>query len=135
MLKSLQGLTLASCAALAGLAVAQPYGERPAGGAVEVRIYSFGFSPETIMLEHGQPYEIHFANVSRGGHDFTAKEFFSVARVRPEDRFKVEDGKVKLDGGEAGDVELIAPAPGVYEFHCSHFLHAARGMKGQIVVR
>ena len=135
MLKSVQCLALASSIALAGLATAQPNDAGPGHGAIEVRLYDFGFSPPTIMLQHGQPYELHFANVSRGGHDFTAKDFFSVARVRPEDRSKIDDGKVKLDGGETADVDLIAPAPGFYEFHCSHFLHTARGMKGQIIVR
>lgn len=135
MLKSVQMLILVSCVALSGLASGQPANEGPGQSSIEVKLYSFGFSPQKIALEHGQPYEIHFVNASHGGHDFTAKDFFAVARVRPEDRAKIDDGKVKLDGGETATVDLIAPASGIYEFHCSHFLHAERGMKGQIVVR
>lgn len=130
MLKSVLWLALASCLASAGLAVAQPGESR-----IEVRVYSYGFTPQTIALQHGQPYQLHFTNTSKGGHDFTAKAFFAAAQVTGADARKIDDGKVRLDGGESGDVNLVAPAPGTYEFHCSHFLHAAQGMKGQIVVR
>jgi len=130
MLKSVLCLTLAGCVASASLATAQPSGSR-----IEVRVYSYGFTPQTITLQHGQPYQLHFANSSKGGHDFTAKAFFAAAQVTGADARKIDDGKVKLDGGETADVNLVAPAPGTYEFHCSHFFHAAQGMKGQIVVR
>lgn len=130
MPKSVPWLTLASCAVSAGLATAQPRDSR-----IEVRLYSYGFAPRTITLQHGQPYRLHFTNTARGGHDFTAKSFFAAAQVAGEDARRIDDGKVKLDGGETADVNLVAPAPGTYEFHCSHFFHAAQGMKGEIVVR
>lgn len=130
MLKPVLWLTLASFAASAGLAMAQPGATR-----IDVRLYSFGFSPQTITLQHGQPYQLHFTNTSKRGHDFTAKAFFAAAQVAGEDARKIEDGKVKADGGDAIEVNLVAPAPGTYEFHCSHFLHAAQGMKGEIIVR
>jgi uncharacterized cupredoxin-like copper-binding protein len=135
MLKSVLWLTLASCAASAGLATAQPGDARSGQNRIDVKVYSYGFTPQTITLQHGQPYQLHFANASKGDHDFTAKAFFSAAQVTGADARKIDDGKVKLDGGETADVSLVAPAPGTYEFHCSHFFHAAKGMKGQIVVR
>lgn len=130
MPKPVLWLTLASFAASAGLAMAQPGATR-----IDVTLFSFGYSPNTITLQRGQPYQFHFANTSKTGHDFTAKAFFAAAQVAADDVHKVDDGKVKADRGEAVDVNLVAPAPGTYEFHCSHFLHAAQGMKGEIIVR
>ena len=137
MRRSAWWLLLASSLALAGPAAAQPDDARgrPGETRIEVSLRSYGYTPQTITLEHGRPYLIHFTNTSRSGHDFTAKAFFAAAEVAPEDRRRVEDGKVGLDGGESADVHLVAPPPGAYEVHCSHFLHASFGMKGQIVVQ
>lgn len=130
-------LLLASGVALAGSAAAQPNGQggQPGATRIEVELHSYGYTPQTLTLQHGQPYLIHFTNTSKSGHDFTAKAFFAAADVAPEDRRKVEGGKLGLDGGESADVRLTAPTPGAYEVHCSHFLHTSFGMKGQIVVR
>ena len=135
MLKSVVWLALASCVASAGMASAQTGDARTGESRIEVRVYSYGFTPQTINLQHGQSYQLHLANTSKGGHDFTAKAFFSAAQVAGEDTRKIDGGKVKLEGGETADVNLVAPAPGTYEFHCSHLFHAAHGMRGQIVVR
>jgi plastocyanin len=37
--------------------------------------------------------------------------------------------------GESADVSFTTGAPGSYEMHCTHPLHAMLGMKGRIVVR
>lgn len=101
---------------------------------VEIALSNFKFTPATITLKHGQPYLLHLVNRAEGGHDFVAKKFFAAATVAPSDKASVAKGEVELDGGDAADIRLIAPAPGSYEVHCSHFMHSTFGMKGTIVV-
>lgn len=101
---------------------------------VPVDLRSFKYDPSTITLDHGRPYVLHLTNTSSGGHDFVAKGFFAAAKVDETDRAAVHDGRVDVGGGESVDIRLIAPAPGRYEVHCSHFLHSTFGMKGTIVV-
>jgi uncharacterized cupredoxin-like copper-binding protein len=102
---------------------------------IEVALANFKFVPSTITLHHGQRYVLHLANQASGGHDFVAPEFFAAASVAPEDRDKVTKGEIELGGGDSVDIRLTAPAaPGSYKLRCSHFMHAAFGMKGTIVV-
>lgn len=100
---------------------------------VDVELSNFKITPATITLDHGRTYVFHFANTSKGGHDFVAKRFFAAAH--PADDALARDGKVELRGGESTDVEFTAPAAGTYEFHCSHLMHSTFGMKGTITVR
>lgn len=102
---------------------------------VDIGLDSFKFVPAVTTLRHGQPYTLHFSNRSDGGHDFVAKDFFAHATLAARDSGIAKEGEVELHGGETADVHLIAPAPGTYEVHCSHFLHAAMGMKGKIIVQ
>lgn len=102
---------------------------------VEITMASFSYSPETIRLEHGRPYRLHFVNAAGGGHNFVAREFFDAATIAPEDRAKVSDGRVELAGGASVDIRLMIARPGSYEVHCSHFLHSTFGMTGAIAVR
>jgi uncharacterized cupredoxin-like copper-binding protein len=102
---------------------------------VEIDMTNFAFTPMTLMLTAGGAYRLHFVNKASGGHDFTAKAFFGDAMIDPEDKAAVQDGAVRLAGGQTADVRLVAPKPGTYEVHCSHFMHAGFGMKGQIVVQ
>ena len=75
------------------------------------------------------------ANQASGGHDFAAPDFFAAATVSPEDRGKIAKGRVALGGGDSVDLRLTAPASrGRYLLRCTHFMHAAFGMKGAIVV-
>lgn len=101
---------------------------------VDITLKSFKFEPPEIRLKHGAPYVLHFVNTSEGGHDFAAKQFFAAARIAPSDAAAVRGGAVRLRGGEARDVHLIAPAAGRYEVRCTHFLHSTFGMKGAVVV-
>lgn len=102
---------------------------------VEVDLANFKFVPATITLHHGQRYVLHLVNQASGGHDFVAREFFAAATIDPADRAKIAKGEVELDGGDSADIRVAAPtAPGSYPVHCSHFMHAAFGMKGTIVV-
>lgn len=102
---------------------------------VDIVMRNFKFEPGTITLEHGGRYLLHFSNQASGGHDFAAKRFFAASTIAPSDQAAVKDGVVELEGGDAADVRLVAPPPGRYAVHCSHFMHSTFGMKGEIVVR
>lgn len=101
---------------------------------VEIDMASFKYKPATITLHHGQNYTLHFVNRARSGHNFTAGAFFAAAQVAPADRAKVTGGEVEVAGGTEVDVQIIAPAPGRYAVHCSHFMHKILGMKAAIIV-
>lgn len=99
---------------------------------IDVAMSNFEFTPATIRLEAHQPYLFHVT--SDGGHSFAAPAFFAAATVAPADRGKIVKGRIELGEGESVDIHFTAPAAGSYEAHCTHFLHASRGMKGTIVV-
>ncbi|WP_420137575.1 plastocyanin/azurin family copper-binding protein [Sphingomonas sp.] len=122
---------------LAGLAVstAAPAQNWKAAKRIDIDLRDFKYTPNRIVLRHGQPYILHFVNRARGGHDFTAKSFFSAAQISPGDRAKAYRGKVQLRGGESADIRLIAPAVANYDVHCSHFMHDTFGMTGVIAVQ
>lgn len=100
-----------------------------------LRLVSFKFEPSEIRLEHGVAYDLQFENTSTGKHDFTGPEFFSSAQIRPEDAAKIHNGSIQLGSGQKVDVHLIAPTPGTYKVHCTHFMHSAMGMTGRIIVQ
>ena len=100
-----------------------------------VKLSSFEYDPSTITLTHGAAYTLHLENMSSGGHDFQAKEFFAQAQIASADRNKVAKGKVAVPGKQSVDVTLIAPTVGTYQVHCTHFMHSAFGMTGRIVVQ
>ena len=98
--------------------------------AVEVRLSSFDFSPETIRLRAGEPVRLHLVNTGSGGHNFSAPQFFAAAR---EVSGPVERGTVEVGSRRAIDVRLI-PARGSYRLRCTHTLHSTFGMRGEIIV-
>lgn len=102
---------------------------------VEIKLSNFRFDPAEIHLVHGHRYTLHFSNLAGGGHNFVAKSFFAAATLAADDRARVRLGEVDLAGRGETAVTLEAPAAGVYEFHCSHFMHQTFGMKGRIVVQ
>jgi uncharacterized cupredoxin-like copper-binding protein len=101
---------------------------------VPIELSSFCFTPDTILLEQGEPYLLHLRNSSGGRHDFIAKEFFSAPVVAADDRPQVAGRKISLHGGEEARLALPAPVRGRREVHCSHFMHSGFGMEGSIVV-
>lgn len=120
---------------LAALLAATPAAATDQGERITVRLTSFAFEPSVITLHHGKHYLLHIRNDARGGHNFQAKAFFADAVLAPEERARVAGGKLELDGGEAADLALTAPAtPATYPLKCTHFLHSAFGMTGKIVV-
>ena len=100
-----------------------------------IELSSFKFTPSTEMLQHGTAYRIHFVNASSGGHDFVAKEFFAGSIVAPEDRAKITNGGVDVDGHGSVDIKLIPNRTGSFKVHCSHFMHSTFGMTGTITVQ
>ena len=100
------------------------------GGTVEVRLSNFAFTPRTIRLRAGQPVTLHLVNTSRGGHNFAAPEFFAAASGVSG---PVQRGKVELGRGQSVDVRLT-PARGHYRLRCTHTMHTAFGMSGEIEV-
>jgi uncharacterized cupredoxin-like copper-binding protein len=101
---------------------------------VDVDLANFSFTPGAIRLQAGVPTMLQLRNVSGGGHNFTAPQFFAASRIEPESAALVRDGKVEVPAHSTVNVDMI-PATGQYALKCSHPLHAAFGMKGTIVVR
>jgi uncharacterized cupredoxin-like copper-binding protein len=97
---------------------------------VEVRLSSFDFAPETILLRAGQPVVLHLINSGGGGHNFAAPEFFAAASGV---EGPVTEGKVEVRGRQSADVRLV-PARGRYRLRCTHMFHTTFGMRGEIVV-
>ena len=101
---------------------------------LDVRLSNFAFTPSRIEMKSGEAYRLHLVNQANGGHNFDAGAFFAAAQVAPSDQAKISKGTVELKKGETADIRLVAPAPGTYKLHCSHFLHTSFGMTGEIVV-
>jgi uncharacterized cupredoxin-like copper-binding protein len=97
---------------------------------VEVRLSSFDFNPSTIRLAAGRPIVLHLVNGGDGGHNFAAPEFFAAAQGVSG---PVERGRVEVAGNQSVDIRLT-PARGTYRLRCTHTLHTAFGMTGEIVV-
>jgi plastocyanin len=97
---------------------------------VEVQLSSFDFTPSNIHLRAGQPVVLHLVNTGNGGHNFAAPEFFAAAAGVSG---PVAGGAVEVRGHQSVDVTLT-PARGSYHLRCTHTMHTAFGMRGEIVV-
>ena len=102
---------------------------------ITIELSSFKFTPSSEALQRGTVYRFHFVNTSSGGHDFVAREFFAGSMIAPEDRAKITNGGVDVEGGGSVDVRLIPNRAGSFKVHCSHFLHSSFGMTGTITVQ
>jgi plastocyanin len=102
---------------------------------IEIAMSNFAYSPKSIELLSGSDYLLHFVNTGSTGHDFSAPEFFAAGTVAPEDRAKLADGSVEVEGGATVDVRFTATRPGTYKVRCTHFLHTSFGMTGTAVIR
>ena len=127
-------LLLAAIAWTATCGAASADGGDVAAATVEMHLSSFRFDPSTVHLVHGRRYVFHFVNLAGGGHDFVARRFFAAAGMSQTGRAFVRGGEVELAGRAQASLELVAPSPGQYEFHCSHLMHETFGMKGRLVV-
>lgn len=109
-------------------AFAMPVSAQPAPRTVEVDLASFSFTPSTISLRAGEPIVLKLVNTGRGGHNFSAPEFFSAAHAA------VPNGTVEVPSRRTVELRLT-PARGRYELRCTHTLHATFGMRGEIDVQ
>ena len=100
---------------------------------IGISLSSFDVAPAVIHLEANRPVILHITNRSRQGHDFTASDFFTAARLRPHDARSVREGTIDLRGGQEVSVGL-KPAAGRYTFKCGRPLHRMLGMSGTIIV-
>jgi uncharacterized cupredoxin-like copper-binding protein len=104
-------------------------------GRVNVQLANFKFTPSTILLDHGRAYVLHLTNLSSGGHDFTAPDFFAASALAASDRGLIQEGGVEVPGGQLREIHFTAPAPGRYKVRCTHTMHKMMGMSGTILVR
>ena len=128
-------MRISSLALVAATALAAPPATAQVPGVVEVHLSNYRFTPRTIVLDHGRSYVLRLANVSGGGHDFTAPAFFANANVAARDRRWTIEGEVEVPPRQMREIHLTAPRAGVYKLKCSHSFHKMLGMAGQIVVR
>ena len=111
---------------LAGLLPLPLGGAAPAPTALTIELSNYAFEPATIRLHHGQPYVLNLVNRSGRGHNFVAPQFLAAAGAGR--------GKIEVADGATVSVAIVAPAAGSYKVKCTHFTHAMRGMKGNIIV-
>ncbi len=97
---------------------------------VEVRLSSFDFTPSNIALTAGRPVILHLVNSGRGGHNFSAPQFFAASTGVSG---PVRGGAVEVPGHQSVDIRLT-PSRGSYRLRCTHTMHTAFGMTGTITV-
>jgi uncharacterized cupredoxin-like copper-binding protein len=113
--------------------LAMPASAQQPARTVEVDLASFSFTPSAIQLTAGEPVVLKLVNAGRGGHNFSAPEFFAAARLAP-GQAAIAEGTVEVPS--RGTVEVrLTPARGRYNLRCTHTLHTAFGMRGEIVVQ
>jgi uncharacterized cupredoxin-like copper-binding protein len=130
------GIGVAATVALFGVAAASgPAPAQDAPSPITVQLTDYRYSPTEIDLTHGQSYVLHVVNPGGGGHDLSARAFFQAVTLAPDSAALVHDGDIEVKGGQSVDIAFTAGAPGTYEMHCTHPMHAMFGMKGKIVVQ
>lgn len=97
---------------------------------VEIQLSSFDFTPSAIHLQAGHRVTLHLVNSGNGGHNFAAPEFFAAATGVSG---PVANGTIEVRGHQSVDVTLT-PAAGAYHLRCTHTMHSAFGMRGEITV-
>jgi plastocyanin len=110
--------------------LAVPAAAQPPAATVEITLSNFAYAPATIRLHAGEPVVLHLVNSAHGGHNFAAPEFFAAASGVSG---PVTDGKVELHGNQSVDIH-VTPARGHYHLRCTHTMHSAFGMTGEIDV-
>ena len=112
------------------LMLAVPAAAQTSPRVVEVQLSSFAFTPGTLHLRGGEPIVLRLINSGRGGHNFSAPEFFAAAQPSGAN---VARGAIEVPSQGTVEVRLV-PRRGSYALRCTHTLHTAFGMRGQIVV-
>jgi plastocyanin len=129
----LRPLALLAAAALTSSSVLAEEPDWAQAAQVTVTLSSFDFAPATLHLRAGQPVLLHLVNDAGGGHNFSAPDFFAAAAIRPQDQGLIYKGAIELSGHQTKDIGLV-PRAGSYKLRCTHTMHTAFGMKGEIVV-
>lgn len=124
-------LVAASALGIAALASTSSSAQPAATPVQQILMYSYGYTPNPIVLAAGKPVTLTFVNRAGKGHDFTAKRFFASSRIVAG---SVAGGEVDLKRGQSKSVTLI-PAAGQYKVHCARPFHKMMGMRADIVVR
>ncbi len=112
------------------LLVASPSAAQTPAPVVEVQLSSFAFAPETLRLRAGVPVTLRLTNAGRGGHNFSAPEFFAGAQPSGA---ALRNGAVEVPSRQTVEVRIV-PQRGSYRLRCTHTLHTSFGMRGTIVV-
>lgn len=127
---------LASCATTHAIEpqIASPSRDFASAERFEVQLDSFSFTPRDVELPADTPIVLVLHNVSNGGHNFSAPEFFAAAQVQRGDASLIAPGAVEVPGGGTVEIHLV-PVAGTYDLDCTHLGHKAFGMTGSIIVQ
>ncbi|MFP4317119.1 MAG: cupredoxin domain-containing protein [Desulfovibrionales bacterium] len=101
------------------IAAVVPQGNGPK--TIEMTATSFGFSPNIIQTQPGDPLTIEVINTSDIEHNITVKD--------PEDRTLVSRD---LPEGEVVEIVVPLETEGTYRFYCDMTMHTTLGMEGRI---
>ncbi len=107
------------------------------GKPIDVTVTNDRFIPARITMRRGTHYILRIHNRSDRKHNFSAPQFFGMARVAPRDSGWVTDDKVDLAPRQSAVLHIIAPdaANASYRFRSTNLLDATEKMKGEIIVR
>lgn len=97
--------------------------------AVTVGLDSFEFAPDALVFRAGRPYSLTLVNHGKGGHTFTAPEFFRAIAVRSQASLLES---IALEAGQSRTLEFVPVRAGTYELECERPLHGVFGMTGSI---
>lgn len=106
--------------------------------AIEVSLTEFSFSPDLIILQKRQAYDLHVSNKGSVSHTLTAPAFFRSVAYSDEGATRQllqSTGSIALSPGETFDVSLAPLEQGHFPMECSKPLHAVFGMHGEIDVQ
>jgi uncharacterized cupredoxin-like copper-binding protein len=125
----------AACGGGGGAPPATPVA--PAGGALTVRAFEWGFEPESIALRRGERVEVLFQNDGRILHDLLIEELdASGVESRSSGPFDSDGDElfVGAGGGGEGTLAFTPEEAGEFVFYCTISGHRQLGMEGRIVV-
>ena len=126
-------LAIATAVLLAPLSGGAQQTMAPAGNGetITVQLSNFDFTPEHLRLKAGVPVRLRLANVSGGGHDFSAPAFFAASSFPPGVAVP-QGGTVPVGSHQTVEIMVVPRMPGTYHLECTHFLHSLFGMHGTI---
>ena len=128
----IEAVPLASAWLLAaGLGAAAQPGPQAPMQTVSIRLSSFSFTPDHLVLKAGVPVRLRLTNESSGGHDFSAPAFLASSTILPGSRAPV-GGAADVPGEQTIELMVTPRTPGHYPVTCTHFLHGFFGMNGTI---